>query len=328
MNARDAARSRGTEAPSSNIQAAEKHQAPSSNNLRLGCWSFSGCWMLDVGILSLLCATTLHATSPQLTSVLPTGGQRGTELEVTFVGDRLQDTEEIFCYEPGIEVLKAGPASNKLVKAQVKIAPDCALGEHHLRLRTATGLSELRTFFVGPFPVLEEKEPNNEPSKAQKIPLNSTVTGIITSEDVDCFSVELKKGQRFSVEVEGMRLGRTLFDPWLAVLDASGSALARADDTWLGVQDPFLSLIAPKDGTYIVQLREATYGGSDKSHYRLHVGTFPRPAAVFPPGGRAGESLTLKYFSEATGEFAQDVKLPALPHDRFGVFAELDELPA
>jgi len=41
------------------------------------------------------------------------------------------------------------------------------------------------------------------------------------------------------------------------------------------VQDPFLSLIAPRTGTYIVQLREATYGGSDKSHYRLHVGTFP-----------------------------------------------------
>ena len=256
--------------------------------------------MVVVGISSLLCATTLRATSPQLTSVLPTGGRRGTELEVTFSGDRLQDTEEILSYEPGIQVLKPEFASNKVVTAQMKIAPDSALGEHHFRLRTATGLSDLRTFMVGPSGA--DKAPNNEPAKAQKIALNSTVTEINTSEDVDCFAVELKKGQRFSVEVEGMRLGRTLFDPWLAVLDPEGSVLASADDTWLGIQDPFLSLIAPRDGSYTVQLREATYGGSDKCHYRLHVGTFPRPAAVFPQGGGTGEKLTSTYSSQVSAE--------------------------
>jgi len=263
-------------------------------------------------------------TSPQVKSVLPTGGQRGTELEVSFEGERLQDAAEILCYEPGIEILKINSATNHVVKAQLKISPDCALGEHHLRLRTESGLSELRTFVIGPYPVVAEVEPNNESTNAQKIALSTTVTGVIKNEDVDCFAVELKKGQRLSAEVEGMRLGRGNFDPRLALLDEEGKVLADADDTWLGRQDPFISLVAPKDGTYVLKLRDVTYGGADDCHYRLHIGTFPRPTAIFPLGGKAGETNTLKCFSEATGEFTQQVKFPDEPNEKFALFAELD----
>jgi hypothetical protein len=160
------------------------------------------------------------------------------------------------------------------------------------------------------------------------VALNTTVTGVITSEDVDCFAVEARQGDRLSAEVEGMRLGRGFFDPRLAVLDSHGTVLADVDDTQLAMQDPFISLIVPADGTYILRLREATYGGNDNCHYRLHIGAFPRPTAVYPLGGKAGETLTLTFFSGATGEFTQPVKLPPTPSDKFGVFAELDGLPA
>ena len=90
------------------------------------------------------------------------------------------------------------------------------------------------------------------------------------------------------------------------------------------MQDPFVSLIAPSNGTYIVQLREVTYGGSDKCQYLLHLGAFPRPSVVFPLGGQAGETLALTCYSDATGEFAHKVKLPASPQDKFGVFPELE----
>jgi hypothetical protein len=276
----------------------------------------------------LLVQCPVYATAPILKSVLPTGAQRGTELEVRFEGERLQDTEEVLCYEPGIEVTKLNLMTNKVVKAQVRIAADCVLGEHHLRLRTATGLSELRTFVVGPFPVLNEIEPNNTPTNAQKVPLNTTVAGVIQNEDVDCFAVELKKGQRLSAEVEGMRLGRGTFDGRLAVLGPDGSILADVDDTWLGMQDPFVSLLAPTDGTYIIRLRDVTYGGNDNCHYRLHLGTFPRPTAVFPLGGRTGEKLNLTCFSPATGESTWEIKLPDMPQEKLAVFPELDGLPA
>ena len=279
------------------------------------------------GIL-LFTATSAFATAPHLASITPTGAQRGHELELSFHGERLQDSVEIIAYEPGLEVRRLNLVTNKLVKATVKLSPECDLGEHHLRLRTASGLSELRTFFVGAFPVVAEKEPNNTPAQAQKIAFNTTVAGVITSEDVDCFAVELKKGARLSAEVEGMRLGRGMFDPRLAVLETNGAVLADVDDTWLAMQDPFVSLNASHDGTYILQLREATYAGNGDCHYRLHVGNFPRPTSVHPLGGKAGETVALTLFSEATGEFVQEVKLPATPQDKLGVFAELDHVTA
>ena len=286
------------------------------------------CRLVSAFQLFSFSAFPLWAVAPHLAAVDPIGGQRGTELEVSFHGERLQDAEEIIWYEPGLEALKLSLVTNNIVKAQVKVAPGCRLGEHHLRVRTATGLSELRTFFVGPYPVVAEQEPNNEPGNAQKVALNTTVKGVITSEDVDCFAVEARKGSRLSAEVEGMRLGRGAFDPRLAVLDSQGAVLADVDDTQLTLQDPFVSLIVPADGTYIVRLREATYGGDGNCHYRLHIGAFPQPTAVLPMGGKAGETLPLRFFSEATGEFVQPVKLPPTPAEKFGVFAELDGLPA
>lgn len=281
-----------------------------------------------IGSLFCLWPLIAYGTAPSLKDILPTGGQRGSEVEVSFIGERLQDAQEILCYEPGIEVLKLGPETNKIVHARLKISSDCSLGEHHLRVRTVTGVSELRTFLVGPFPVVEEVEPNNEPARAQPISLNTTVSGVIKNEDFDCFKVEMKRGQRLSAEVEGIRLGRTLFDPRLSILDAHGSVLADVDDTWLAMQDPFISLVVPKDDTYVIRLREATYGGNDACRYRLHIGTFPRPTSVFPLGGKAGDMVKLTFFSEATGEFSQEMKLPTTPQEKLGVFGQLDGLLA
>src|SRR3954451_25352076 len=141
-------------------------------------------------LLSWLMAASALATAPQLASISPAGAQRGSEVQLSFKGERLQDTAEVICYEPGIQVLRLISATNQAVAAQVKIAPDCALGEHHLRLRTECGISELRTFFVGAYPVIEEIEPNNERTNAQKVALNTTVAGVMKSEDTDCFAVE------------------------------------------------------------------------------------------------------------------------------------------
>src|SRR5581483_7936773 len=163
-------------------------------------------------------------------------------------------------------------------KATVRVAPDCRLGEHIARVRTATGISEMKPFQVGPYPTVAEKEPNSDFEKPQPIPLNVTVAGRIDSEDVDYFVVQLKKGQRLSAEVEGMRLGVGFFDPYVAILDAKRFELAATDDTPLLKQDPFVSIVAPADGPYIIQVRESAYTGSGS--YRLHVGTFPRPLAV------------------------------------------------
>ena len=262
------------------------------------------------------------AASPALSIILPRGVQRGTEQVLTFSGARLADAEEIFFYEPGLQVTKIEPKGANQLKVHVKISPTCRLGEHTAQVRTKSGISEYRTFYVGALPAVDEKEPNSEFEKPQPIKLNVTVQGIVQREDVDYYVVEAKKGQRITAEVEGMRLGSTLFDPYVAILDSKRFELSAADDTPLVWQDGVASVVAPADGKYVVQIRESAYGGNGNCRYRLHVGTFPRPTAVYPAGGKIGEKTTVRFLGDVAGELKQTITPPNEPPDRYGLFAQ------
>ena len=67
-----------------------------------------------------------------------------------------------------------------------------------------------------------------------------------------------------------------------------------------------MSVIAPADGKYIVQVRESAYRGNAVCHYRLHVGTFPRPLSVYPLGGKPGEEVAFRFLGDPGGEIAKD----------------------
>jgi hypothetical protein len=257
-----------------------------------------------------VCCASLPAASPSLGGIQPRGAQRGTEVVLTFSGGRLGDSQEVLVYYPGITVKKLEVVNDATLKVTVAIAPDCRLGEHAFRVRTASGISEVRTFLVGALPVVEEKEPNSEFDKPQPVPLNCTVHGVVENEDVDYFVVECKKGQRLSVEIEGMRLGVTFFDPYVAILDSRRFELATGDDSPLAQQDGGCSVLITADGPYIVQVRESAYGGNGACQYRLHIGTFSRPTAVLPAGGKPGEELEVTFLGDPTGPIKQKVKLP------------------
>ncbi len=226
-------------------------------------------------LLSLLLVSPVQAATPSLGAVRPVGGQRGTELDVTFSGARLGDALEIVFYQPGISTISIKKVNDNAVTARLKIAPDCALGLHDLRVRTATGISELRTFSVGALKEVNEVEPNNDFAAPQAIPMNAVVNGIADNEDVDYFVVQAKKGERISAEVEGHRLGIFEFDPYVAILNAKRFELGASDDAALVLRDGFTSVIAPEDGKYIIQVRESAYSGNGACLYRVHVGNFP-----------------------------------------------------
>jgi len=266
---------------------------------------------LALAVLLLLAGSTeLTAASPSLSVIMPRGVQRGAEQVVTFQGRRLADAEEVFFYQKGVAVTKIEPVNNNAFKAHLKISADCKLGEHVAQVRCKSGLTEYSTFYVGPFAAIDEKEPNSDFTTPQKIDYNVTVHGVVQREDVDYFAVEAKKGQRISVEVEALRLATTYFDPYVAVLDKDRFELAIADDTPLVHPDSALSVIAPEDGTYIIEMRESSYQGSGASRYRLHVGTFLRPMAAYPPGGKVGTKTEVTMLGDVAGPRKQAFDLP------------------
>ena len=280
--------------------------------------------IIAIAAFLLLGAGSARAASPLLNNVLPRGGQRGTDVQVVLHGERLVNPQEVFLYQPGITVKSLAAVDDKQVKATLSIAADAPLGEHPVRLRTASGITHLGTFWVGALPVVEEKEPNNTGDKAQKIALNMTVYGTVEDEDIDHVAVELKQGQRFTAEVEGLRLGVAMFDPYLAILKADGSEVASCDDSALLLQDPVLSIVAPEDGTYLVQVRDSSFDGGGTSRYRLHAGTFPRPTMVYPAGGQVGQDLEAKFIGDVKGMLEKKLKLPNEPAKEHRVLSEQD----
>jgi hypothetical protein len=265
-----------------------------------------------LSLLTCLVAASAHAAGPRLDHLSPQGGQRGTEVEVTLIGGRIgQEPQEILFYEPGIEVKALERIDDNQTKATLAIGADCEPGIHALRVRTATGVTNLRTFHVGTQPEIVEAEPNNDFAKPQSAPLGCVINGVVTNEDVDYFVIEAKQGERISVEVEGLRLGRTFFDPAIAILDEKRFEVAAADDSPLCQQDAFCSVLAPEDGKYIIELRETSFRGNDASTYRLHVGKFPRPSGAFPGGGEAGKPLEVRWLGDPAGETTETVTLPA-----------------
>ncbi len=265
-------------------------------------------------VLALFLPGVARAGDPQINSLAPYGMQRGTEATLTINGSGLATVKELLFYTPGFTVKKIETEKDDVLKAVVAVSADCQLGNHALRIRSLGGVSNLRMFTVGNLPEVAETEPNSRVDQAQKISLNVTVSGVIQSEDVDHFAVELKKGDRLNVELEGLRLGNVssaaFFDPVLSIRSADGTELVKSDDAPLVNQDCLCSLIAPQDGKYIVQIRDVAFGGGNNSPYRLHIGTFPRPTAVFPPAGKPGETLNVRWIGDLAGEFSQQITLP------------------
>lgn len=289
-----------------------------------------------VGVAATVGAREASAADPELATILPRGGTRGTEVAVEFHGERLFDAEEVLFYSPGLEAAALEIVNGKTVRASLKILADCRLGEHSMRLRTRSGITDFRTFWVGPHPEVAEVEPNHDFSAPQPIELGVTVVGVITREDVDSFVFAAKPGTRISVEVEGLRLGGSLFDPAITVLDERRFAVASCDDAPLFLQDPVVSFVVPTPDDearreepvrYVLQIRDGAFQGGADAHYRMHVGTFAQPRAVFPAGGKRGTTQKVRFLGDSLGPIERDVELPPEPERgqrSFGLWVEGD----
>ncbi|GEP46423.1 PPC domain-containing protein [Brevifollis gellanilyticus] len=276
-------------------------------------------------ITSLLAAAGLSfAAYPEFSATIPNGGPRGAEWQLTVTGAKLADFESLMFFSPGITQKSVDKVEANKVTLTIAVAPEVPLGNHLVRIRTKSGISHVRQFFVGPFQNLQEKEPNSEMDAAQTIELNKTIEGVVLNEDVDYYKITLKKGQRISVEADGLRLGYTTFDPYIAIIDKDKFEKSFSDDTILHRQDGYCSFVAEYDGDYYVMIRESSYRGGGNNYYRLHVGSFRRPEVVYPAGGKIGSTTKVR-FIEKDSSFEEDAVLPAEVDPGFMLLSKTQE---
>ncbi|MFN9277252.1 MAG: hypothetical protein ACK6D2_16150, partial [Planctomycetota bacterium] len=145
-----------------------------------------------VAAVAVAAAALPQAPAPRLASLSPAGCARGVEVDVTLRGERGGDTVAVHFDEPGLAVVAVKPAADRCV-VTLRAAPDCRLGAHRLRARSALGLSNLLTFHVGALPSLREERQGDA---AIAVPLGVTVDGALRDGEIDRYTLDVPQGAR------------------------------------------------------------------------------------------------------------------------------------
>jgi ribosomal protein L40E len=196
---------------------------------------------------------------PFVTSIFPLGGRVGEPVTIEMNGWNLE-------------------------KTTLAPPPKDAMPGHHLIAATDGKLvSNDVPFALDTLPECLDKEPNDEPSKAQPVVLPIIVNGRADSPgDWDVFEVEGKAGETIVAEVHARRLGSP-FDSFVKVTGPDGKVIALNDDhcdvgSGLNTDhaDSYLMVNLPADGKYFIHLGDTRRQAGKEYAYRLRISQ-PQP---------------------------------------------------
>lgn len=225
---------------------------------------------------TLLISTGARAAGPEVRTLFPAGGQRGTTVEVELAGK--QDIWPVSAWASTAGLSFAAGDKGKL---KVAIAADAESGVHWIRVYDSAGTSPPQPFVVGTLAEHVEKEGNNAPLTAEAVgSANVVVNGKLGSTgDVDVFRVPLAVGQTLVASLAGNETLGSPMDTVLHVVSPTGQQLAYNHDG-RGL-DPEIVYTAPTAGDYLIRVfgfpsqPNSTIGfsGSEKHLYRLTLST-------------------------------------------------------
>jgi hypothetical protein len=233
---------------------------------------------------------------PFVTSIFPLGGRAGEPVTIEMNGWNLDKAK-----------LRPPPTT-----AQPGVCPVVA---NRGRL-----VSNSVPFAFDTLPECFDREPNNDPSEAQKVELPVIVNGRMDQpDDWDVFRIEGRAGDTIVAEVTARRLDSPM-DSLLKLTDESGTLVAFNDDhedlgSGLNTHhaDSYLMVELPADGTYYVHLGDTARCGGQAYAYRLRISP-PRPdfALRAVPSrlafrSKAGAVVTIYAFRK--DGFTGDIKL-------------------
>lgn len=233
----------------------------------------------------------------------------------------------------------ATPAIAEVATIQVVLATNAEPGDREIRLGAPNGLSNPLGFHVGQLPEFSKpparvpnpdvdrlrerfgRRPQAAPPKSEtRITLPAIVNGQIMPGAVDRFRFTARLGQHLVVAASARALIPYLpdavpgwFQATLALYDAKGKELAYADDYRFN-PDPVLSYQVPKDGDYVIQIKDSIYRGREDFVYRIAVGELPFVTSLFPLGAQVGTdpAVELKGWNLPVTTLTPDATAPGI----------------
>lgn len=243
---------------------------------------------------------------------LPAGGQRGTTLKTTSIGDPIAWPVKTWTESSGIEFVADEKEKGKF---RVTLSKEVPPGLHWIRLYSDTAANKLVPFIVSQTPECAE----SSESAPQDIDLSSgacIANGRLEKNDeVDVYRVRLKKGQVLTASITANRHLGSPMDTVLQFVDERhGIVLQQTDDS--PALDPLMTFAVKEDGDYLVRVfafpevptSRVGFAGGTKFVYRLTLTTvgvvrsaYPlavnesRSKTVQPRGFNLGEGDTLQH---------------------------------
>lgn len=260
------------------------------------------------------------AQAPSISRVSPGAVQPGQTTTVTLTGGNLAGITKVWTSFPSKAVLATNVKNNGKNAGSavynVTVPKGTPVGIHGIRVVTNNGVSALRLIVVDDLKTVASNGKNTSAATAQPIKTPIAIEGAIPNLGRHFYLFDGKSGQRLSIEVLAGRIGSPL-DPNVVLHlfeDGVPQELAYSEDAPGLHGDSQFSHVLPKDGKYLVEVRDITFKGSANHRYRLRLGDFPCVTAPYPMGAKRGSQTMLSFGgSDITGLVPTKVAVPKDP---------------
>ncbi len=285
-----------------------------SRNLIIGfVTGVTSLWFASVAI-----AQSVGLPAPRLLTVMPMGGQVGTQVEVTITGESIDDSYDLLFSSPKITAKPKTAADGKTVpnKFIVTIATDAPRGVHDARLMTRLGVSSARAFVVDTLPEVTRVQPNTSLETALELRPNTICNATITRKAVDYYTFQGVKGKRVVADCAAAGIDSKLAAV-LIVADAQGH------DLLVNRTGGTVDFTPPADGKYCLKVHGLTFQGGAEYFYRLAL--LDASGSEMPP--RQPSTQTVSSFSWAPDAKSTLTKITEIEPNNLPAQAQKITLP-
>lgn len=279
--------------------------------------------ILCLSILFSISALAQQVTLPlpRILTVMPMGGQAGTNVEVAVTGDNLEDVTELTFSTPKIT---AKPVAGAVNRFTVSITADAPVGVYDARVMSRLGVSSARAFSVNKLPEVVRTKANNTVETAMALPVGTLCNATMTKRAVDFYSFQGVKGQAVAIDCAAVGIDSRL-TPVVILADSKGA------DLKVNRTGGIIDFTPPADGSYIIKVSDLTYQGGERHFYRLALQKSPAQpqpqtqtvsAMSWPPADLAATAASKE--TEPNNKDAQKITLPCDIAGAFYPAADVD----